>query len=138
MKRWIKTASCLFGICSLMAIMSCTNGGGSDWLGNWQLREYRYPDGSKQRVDSVFYGFQKGSFLTHYMHPSGGFSSIYGYYEEYGDSVKITLWEPPTGNAVYEKWFGWNNGVRKFQVKNQTSDKMELSHNDTLYIFRRY
>ena len=43
--------------------ISCMNGGNSPWVGKWQLREYQYPDGSKAKVDSVFYGFQKGSFF---------------------------------------------------------------------------
>ena len=28
----------------------------------WQLRQYQYADGTSEKVDSVFYNFQKGSF----------------------------------------------------------------------------
>ena len=51
---------CFALLCSLLLI-----GCGDDehrLEGKWQLRQYEYPDGEIQKVDSVFFNFQKGSF----------------------------------------------------------------------------
>ena len=66
--------------------------GGSDWVGKWQLREYQYSDGKVQKVDSIFYGFQKGSFLAYCMNENGNYESFYGYYKLKDDEISITLW----------------------------------------------
>lgn len=126
------------GLLLLLCCVSCTNGGDSPWTGRWQLREYRYPDGTVQRVDSVFYGFQKGSFITFYMNERGGYRSMYGYYEEGNDTLTIHLWEPDVNDGAYWKWFGWENGMRSFRVLNLSSKSMRLNYKDTVYVFRSY
>ena len=126
------------GLLLLPCCVSCMNGGDSPWVGRWQLREYRYPDGTVQRVDSVFYGFQKGSFIALYMNEGGGYRPMYGYYEEADDSMTIHLWEPDVNDSAYWKWFGWENGTRSFRVLDLGSKNMRLDYKDTVYVFRSY
>ena len=92
-------------MCVALGLASCMNDGGSDWVGKWQLREYQYPDGKVQKVDSIFYGFQKGSFLAHCMNESGSYESFYGYYKLKDDEISITLWpDNSSGNeSVHEE-----------------------------------
>ncbi|MDE5702887.1 MAG: lipocalin-like domain-containing protein, partial [Bacteroides sp.] len=45
----------------MLVLFACSNGDG-DLDNKWQLRQYRYADGSVKRQDSIFYNFQKGSF----------------------------------------------------------------------------
>lgn len=124
---------------TLLSSVSCTNGDDSPWLGRWQLREYQYPDGSIHKVDSVFYGFQKGSFISVYMGTDGVYRSMYGYYDEPAeDSLTIHLWSPNENDATYRKWFGWENQMRSFRVLNLTSKNMKLDYKDTVYVFRLY
>lgn len=121
-----------------LGCVSCMNGGGSPWVGKWQLREYQYPDGTVAKVDSVFYGFQKGSFLTYYMGKDGGYRSMYGYYEEGNNEITINLWQPAVDDPAYQKWFGWEDGARTFKVEELTSKKIRLNYHDTIYVFRNY
>ena len=58
MKLHLKYLWIVLVACTLTA---CMNGGG-DLAGKWQLRQYQYADGTSEKVDSVFYNFQKGSF----------------------------------------------------------------------------
>lgn len=118
--------------------VSCMNGGDSPWVGKWQLREYQYPDGRTAKVDSVFYGFQKGSFLTYYMGENGSYRSMYGYYEEGDSEITINLWGPNVNDPTYKKWFDWEDGIRTFKVEELTSKKIRLNYNDTIYVFRNY
>lgn len=122
----------------LFCCISCMNGGDSPWVGKWQLREYQYPDGTTTKVDSVFYGFQKGSFLTYYMGTDGGYRSMYGYYEEENDEITIHLWQPEVDDYTYQKWFGWENDARTFKVEELNSDRIRLNYHDTIYVFRSY
>lgn len=134
---WIVDLSII--LVALLCCVSCMNGGDSPWVGRWQLREYRYPDGTVQKVDSVFYGFQKGSFEAVYMGTDGEYRSMYGYYnEEAEDSVTIHLWSPDVSDATYRKWFNWENDMRSFRVQSLTSKSIKLDYRDTLYVFRSY
>lgn len=122
----------------LLGSVSCTNGWNSSWMGQWQLREYQYPDGSVQKVDSVFYSFQKGSVLTSYMGRDGAYRTMYGYYEETEDSLTIHWWEPNTNDEAYRKWFNWENQMRSFRVEELSSHRIRLNYEDTIYVFRSY
>lgn len=137
-------------VCALSGLVSCMNDGGSDWVGKWQLREYQYPDGEVQNVDSIFYGFQNGSFLAYCMNENGWYESFYGYYKLKDDEISITLWpDNSSGNeeaheelvtsASYKKFFGWGDaGERTFKVEGLTKKKMVLNHEGTKYVFRKY
>lgn len=58
MKLHLKYLWIVLVACTLTA---CMNGGG-DLAGKWQLRQYQYADGTSEKVDSVFYNFQKEVF----------------------------------------------------------------------------
>ncbi|KAA6306540.1 hypothetical protein EZS27_041800, partial [termite gut metagenome] len=51
----------IFPALVLFMVASCT---ADEFLlkNKWQLREYRYSDGTTKKVDSVFYNFHKGVF----------------------------------------------------------------------------
>ena len=55
MKKLLNGTILLLLMCAVSGLTSCMNDGGSDWVGKWQLREYQYPDGKVQKVDSIFY-----------------------------------------------------------------------------------
>ena len=105
MKKLLNGTILLLLMCAVLGLASCMNDGGSDWVGKWQLREYQYPDGEVQKVDSIFYGFQKGSFLAYCMNESGNYESFYGYYKLKDDEISITLWpDNSSGNeAAHEE-----------------------------------
>ena len=138
MKRLLNGTILLLLMCVALGLASCMNDGGSDWVGKWQLREYQYPDGKVQKVDSIFYGFQKGSFLAHCMNESGSYESFYGYYKLKDDEISITLW-PDVNSDSYKKFFGWgDSGERTFKVEELTNKKMRLDYEGTKYVFRKY
>lgn len=137
-------------LCTTWGLVSCMNDGSSDWVGKWQLRECQYADGTVQQVDSIFYGFQKGSFLALCMNESGGYESYYGYYTTENDEITITLWpdaregyetahEELIGSASYKKFFDWGDtGSRTFTVEELSGKKMQLNYSGTKYVFRKY
>lgn len=47
-----------------------------DLAGKWQLRQYQYADGTSEKVDSVFYNFQKGSFSAICLLKDGGLTTF--------------------------------------------------------------
>ena len=150
MKKILNGIMLLLLMCVALGWTSCMNDGGSDWVGKWQLREYQYPDGKVQKVDSIFYGFQKGSFLAYCMNESGRYEGFYGYYKLKDDEISITLWpDNSSGNesaheglvnsASYKKFFGWGaSGERKFKVEELSNKLMRLFHYGTNYVFRKY
>lgn len=146
MKRLLNGKIVLLLLFVVLGCASCMNGGDSEWVGQWQLREYQYPNGTTQKVDSIFYGFQKGSFLAYCMNEKGGYEGFYGYYKEASDEITITLW-PDEGEEhdalvasySYKKFFNWGEtGERTFKVEELTSEKMRLNYQGTKYIFRKY
>lgn len=150
MKNWLNGKFLLLWACMVMGLSSCMNDGGSDWVGKWQLREYQHPDGTVQPVDSIFYGFQKGTFLAFCMNQSGYYESFYGYYQLSDDEISITLWPDNTAgyeeshdelvnSYSYQKFFGWGNaGKRTFKVEELTKKRMQLEYEGVKYIFRKY
>lgn len=64
---WIVLVACI--------LTACMNGGG-DLAGKWQLRQYQYADGTSEKVDSVFYNFQKGSFSAICLLKDGGVTTF--------------------------------------------------------------
>ena len=138
MKGLIGGINALLLVVVAVCCISCMNGGNSPWVGKWKLREYQYPDGRVSKVDGVFYGFEKGSFLTYYMGEDGAYRSMYGYYEEGDGKSTINLWGPAVDDPTYKKWFDWEDGARTFKVEELTSKKIRLNYNDTIYVFRNY
>lgn len=150
MERLLKGRVLVLLACIVLGCVSCMNDGGSDWVGKWQLREYQRPDGSVQKVDSIFYGFQKGSFLAYCMNENGAYSGFYGYYRLKDDEITIILWPDNTpgheeehkalvNSEGYKKFFNWGeDGERTFRVEELTNKKMRLNYEDTKYVFRKY
>lgn len=148
MKKLLDGRILLVLVCVMLAFASCMNDGGSDWVGKWQLRECQYPDGTVQKVDSIFYGFQKGSFLSYCMNEDGNYSSYYGYYKLNEDEISITLWpdssqeaehENLVNSASYKKFFNWGEtGERTFKVEELTNKKLRLNYEGIKYVFRKY
>ncbi len=150
MKKLLGGKKLLILVCVLLGCVSCMNDGGSDWVGKWQLRECQYPDGTVQKVDSIFYGFQKGSFLAYCMNEYGNYEAYYGYYKLKEDEISIILWpDNSAGNeeahsnlinsAGYKKFFNWGEeGERTFKVEELTNKKMRLNYQGVKYVFRKY
>lgn len=87
MKLHLKYLWIVLVACTLTA---CMNGGG-DLAGKWQLRQYQYADGTSEKVDSVFYNFQKGSFSAICLLKDGGLTTFFGNYSLKGAEISIIL-----------------------------------------------
>lgn len=87
MKLHLKYLWIVLVACTLTA---CMNGGG-DLAGKWQLRQYQYADGTSEKVDSVFYNFQKGSFSAICLLKDGGVTTFFGNYSLKGAEISIIL-----------------------------------------------
>ncbi len=148
MKSILKKGIIGCALALLLGLASCMNDDGTGWTGKWQLREYEYADGSVQQVDSIFYGFQKGTFLALCMNTSGQYETYYGYYGTEDDEITIVLWPDTTqesghqslvNSSSYKKFFDWgDSGERTFEVEELTNKKMRLSHDSVTYVFRKY
>ena len=120
--------------CTLTA---CMNGGG-DLAGKWQLRQYQYADGTSEKVDSVFYNFQKGSFSAICLLKDGGVTTFFGNYSLKGDKISIILLPQSMEDENYSFYMGWENGERTFTMEELTSSSLHLEYEGVCYIFRRY
>lgn len=104
----------------------------------WQLREYRYPDGTVTKVDSVFYNLQKNSFSAQCMTVNGYYIEFYGNYSLVNNELSITLLPEMMQQSDYNKFFGWPDASRTFKVEELSSSKLRLNYNDTISVFRKY
>jgi hypothetical protein len=146
----------IFPVLVLLIVVSCTD---DQFLltNKWQLREYQYPDGTTQKVDSVFYNFQKGSFMAICLDEKMRNHNYFGnYYLDNGElSIKLfegpvnnylnndklsvkQFFEGPVNNSYYKKFFDWPDAKRRFQVEEISPSVMRLNHEGTVSIFRRY
>lgn len=126
----------------LIVLMACTmtacmNGGG-DLAGKWQLRQYQYADGTSEKVDSVFYNFQKGSFSVTCLLNSGGYDTFFGNYSLKGDEISIILLPESEGRGNYDTYIGWPGGKRTFKVEDLSFSSLRLEFEGTKSVFRKY
>ena len=77
---WIVLVACI--------LTACMNGGG-DLAGKWQLRQNQYADGTSEKVDSVSYNFQKGSFSAICLLKAGRATTFFGNYSLKGAEFSI-------------------------------------------------
>ena len=134
MKLHLKYLWIVLMACTLTA---CMNGGG-DLAGKWQLRQYQYADGTSEKVDSVFYNFQKGSFSAICLLKDGGLTTFFGNYSLKGDKISIILLPQSMEDENYSFYMGWENGERTFTMEELTSSSLHLEYEGVRYIFRRY
>lgn len=104
----------------------------------WQLREYVHSNGTVQQEDSVFYNFMDGSFSAICVLPDGKFETYFGNYIYQGDELSITLLPEYVSKIAYNRYLGWENGSRKFQVEKLSSAVLELKYNEEKSFFRKY
>jgi hypothetical protein len=123
----------------LLVAVSCTD---DKFLlkNKWQLREYRYSDGTTKKVDSVFYNFQKGSFTAICIDENMINHTFYGNYSLDKDELSITLFEESANGYYYNKFFGWSDTKRSFQVEEISSSAMRLNYEyeGVVSVFRKY
>ena len=134
MKLHLKYLWIVLMACTLTA---CMNGGG-DLAGKWQLRQYQYADGTSEKVDSVFYNFQKGSFSAICLLKDGGLTTFFGNYSLKGDKISIILLPQSMEDENYSFYMGWENGERTFTIEELSSSSLRLEHEGVRSIFRKY
>ncbi len=130
-------AFCALIFSFLMLSMVACSDEDSQITGKWQLRQYEYPNGDVQKVDSVFYNFQKGTFSAICINNSGGYDTFFGRYALLSDKISINLLDGYEGET-FEKYLNWEDGVRVFTIINLTSKQLLLGYNDSLSVFRKY
>ena len=105
--------------------------------GKWQLRRLETADTIIQKVDSVFYNFQKGSFSANCLLFNGGYESFFGNYILQDNKISINLL-PEYQGYIYDKYIGWKDWQRTFMINDVSSTSLLLQYADTIYVFRRY
>jgi len=106
--------------------------------GKWQLRQYIYEDGEVQKVDSVFFNFQKGSFLAICVPEEGVYAQFHGNYSMKGNELNISFLPDHAVGEIYEHFFGWPHATRTYNMEELSSSSMRLNHKDTISVFRKY
>ena len=120
----------------LLALLGCTDDE-KRIEGKWQLKYYELPTNEIQKVDSVFYNFQKGTFSAICISKDGTYDTFFGRYTLNSDKISINLLDGYAGN-VYEKYLNWPDGLRVYAIDELTSSVLHLSFKDTLSVFRKY
>jgi hypothetical protein len=125
-----------FYILSIITVVSCTDDE-FQLTSKWQLREYKHADGGVTEVDSIFYNFQKGSFLAICMDEKATYHHFHGTYLLGKEELFITIYD--TRDSYYNKFFGeWTDANRIFQIEELSSSKMRLNYEGTASVFRKY
>jgi hypothetical protein len=134
-----KIISFVFLVLVLLMVVSCTD---DEFLlkNKWQLREYRYSDGTTKKVDSVFYNFQKGSFMAICIDENMTNHTFYGNYFLDKSELSIELLEESVSvnDYYYNKFFGWPDAKRSFQVEEISPSAMRLKYEGAVSVFRKY
>ncbi len=107
-------------------------------VNKWQLRKYEFADGTEQKVDSVFYNMKGGSLSIICLNSDGKYSEYLGKYILSDDKISFILLPEHAKGNVYEKYIGWEDGSREFDLVRLTRKAMELNYKDTLSVFRKY
>ncbi len=121
----------------LLSLWSCDNSDTKKIVGKWQLREYTFGNDITIKSDSVFYNFQKGSFSAICILEDSEYATFFGNYFLQDDKISIILLSDYHG-PVYDKYIGWEDCQRIFNIDKLTSNSMILNYNDTLSVFRKY
>lgn len=117
--------------------VSCTNDDSKKIEGKWQLVNYEDANGEVFKAENLFYNFQKGSFSIICLVDKDVYDSFFGNYVLQDDKISIILLPEYIGE-VYDKYIGWDNWRREFEIVDLTTTKLYLKSNDVYYRFRRY
>ena len=131
---------CLYFLCfslGLLVQMACSSDDADKLTAKWQLRYYENTDGSVQKVDSIFYNFQKGSFSAICLQPDGTYYSFFGNYSLQDDKISIILL-PEYEGILYDRYMGWMDHQRAFHIDELSSSVLRLRFEDTVSVFRKY
>lgn len=109
-----------------------------DLAGKWQLRQYQYADGTSEKVESVFYNFQKGSFSAICLLKDGGLTTFFGNYSLKGAEISIILLPESVNDKNYDTYFGWPEGKCTFKVEDLSYSSLRLEYEGTKSIFRKF
>lgn len=135
MKKWLNLLGLLLLFCSTLA--SCSGDDEDKLTAKWQLRTYEFADGMVQKVDSVFYNFQKGSFSAICLLPDGGNQTFFGNYSLQDDKISIILL-PEYKGEIYDKYMGWEDNERTFRIDELSSSTLRLDYEGIISVFRKY
>lgn len=124
-------------IASTLSFLSCSKSEKSKLEGKWQLRQYEYPNGTTSKCDSVFYNFQYRSFSAICLTAQGGYPTFFGNYSLIDNKISINLL-PEYSGSDYERFLGWEDFQRTFQVIQLSAKELKLNYNDTISVFRKY
>lgn len=105
----------------------------------WQLREMLFMDGTRIRVDSIFYNFQKGTFSAIRMRSSGEYKAFMGsYVVDDVDNLIINLHLKEGEFEELPADIGWDSEEKKIKVESISASDMCLSSDHKKYLFRKY
>ncbi|MCD8030958.1 MAG: lipocalin-like domain-containing protein [Bacteroides sp.] len=107
-------------------------------VNKWQLRKYEFADGSEQKVDSIFFNMKGGSLSVTCLHSDGNYYNYLGKYILSDDKISFILLPEQATGSVYDKYIGWEDGSRTFDLVRLTRKAMELDYKDTISVFRKY
>ena len=118
-------------------LIACDNDTEKRIEGKWQLKFNELSNGDIEKVDSVFYNFQKESFSAICLLNNGQYESFFGNYTLKENKISINLL-PEYEGVLYNKYFGWNNWQREFTIDKLNSTIMQLNFQGNIANFRKY
>jgi hypothetical protein len=127
MRTIIIFISCIFALCS------CEDYVYSDIEGQWQLRTIQHPNNTEHKIDSVFYSFKKDVFRYLNKVREDSVVICFGSYNINDKQLDIQI---KTDTDKFSE--NWHNFERSFVITKYNSSEMQLNHNDTIYLFRKY
>lgn len=121
----------------LLSVTACDKSDFDTLTGQWQMRTQTLPDGTSYRVDTLFYNFDMGVFSLQEINDT---EYYFGTYELGGGlldmEVKSLRVMPEDSVVVYPYWGDGNHRV--FNLDKLNSSTLQLSYNDTIYLFRKF
>ncbi len=124
---------------SLLIFCSCEDDMQHKINGQWQLKTIEYNNGTTEKVDTIFYAFQKEAVFSFTLLENPNSTAIsYGYLDFPSDNeIMITIDQ----NQMFPNFLEisrWESYEQIFQVDNVSSDQLVISDKEKKYIFNKH
>lgn len=147
MRRLILFLLPVFAIILQLPLGSCSDSDEDQIEGKWQMRRVSSENHADVSIDSVFFNFMDGVFTAICIGPKGEYADFYGKYIYGGDEIQILSlrptvpqysWDIPAESSSQRFVRYWPDGNKTFRVLSVSSSSMQLSSNDSTFVFRKY
>ncbi|MDL2256361.1 lipocalin-like domain-containing protein [Parabacteroides sp. OttesenSCG-928-K15] len=140
LKQYFFNGKPLFFVVVILLFFSCKTDKDTELDGKWILREVVDADGTRQKVDTVWYNFQNTLFMYQlYNAADDKYPYIHGLKTKEGDNrFHIKLENSPVSVGSFLPLTDWEDRERTFTIEKHSHNKLILNSEGKDYFFDKY